>query len=308
MKNYQAKIQFKDVDGVVYSLLGDDSLGVRFSDFQTAQFLELTEDIEKLQEGVRDKIVAEAHYLVSWLHRFPEIAFLFGIFFSHSSLIGFYYFIAAFLIEIFRFRVFGASRLASFLCLIWNRTKWPIFLILCLVLWPVNKILSLILVIFLIGQGMFMIISVALLFLMRVIVGTLAYYGLIIKDRRHWILHTEGLALLCVIDRWRMELLTPREALKFYPGSEKDKDVEFYELHSTKNFVRAYWNRPILNAVVFFFWGMTVTEILMTVYLVIIRNFMGAGFTLILAILSLTCFYFTHNWALNYEKFKNQNI
>lgn len=300
MKNYQAKIQFKDVNGVVYSLLGDDSLGVRFSDFQTAQFLELTEDIEKLQEGVRDKIVAEAHYLASWLHRFPEVAFLLGVFYSHSVLIGFYCFIAAFLIEIFRLRVFGASRLASFLCLVWNRVKWPIFLLLCLILWPANKVLSLILIIFLIGQGMFIIISGALLFLMRVIVGTLAYYGLIIKDRRHWILHTEGLALLCVIDRWRMELLTPKEALKFYPGNEKDKDVEFYELQSTKNFIRAYRNRPVFNALVFFFWGMTIAETLITVYSVIIRNFIGAGLTLILAVLSLMLFYFTHNWALRH--------
>jgi hypothetical protein len=62
--------------------------GLRFGGFQTHQFIELTEELEELRPGVREEIVAEAHYLVYWLHRFPEISFFVGTSISQSLFIG----------------------------------------------------------------------------------------------------------------------------------------------------------------------------------------------------------------------------
>src|SRR5207247_9452135 len=62
-----------DVQGSLYS-----ARGLRFGGFQTAQFMTVTADLEARQSGIRAEIVAEAHHLVNWLHRFPEITFLVG--------------------------------------------------------------------------------------------------------------------------------------------------------------------------------------------------------------------------------------
>jgi len=142
------EMPFNDVMGSLYS-----GGGLRFGGFQTGEFLEATEPLEKKQPGIREKIVSEAHYLVFWLHKFPEIAFFLGIVFYKNLWTAFLLFIAAFIFEFIRFYLFGSSPFLSGVCRFWNWIKIPAFIIASIILWPEGNFLSVILIVFLIIQG-----------------------------------------------------------------------------------------------------------------------------------------------------------
>lgn len=139
------KMQPKDIMGSLYS-----SGGLRFGGFQTYQFLELTEELEKIRPGVREEIVGEAHYLAYWLHNFPEIAFFVGTIISRSFLVGILCFIGGYILEVARFYTFGASPLISQLCRLWNWVKIAFFIAVAILLWPEGKLLPIIFIAFLI--------------------------------------------------------------------------------------------------------------------------------------------------------------
>jgi len=210
-----------DVMGSLYS-----KGGLRFGGFQTQQFLEVTEDIEELRPGVREEIVAEADSLIRWQHRFPEIAFLLGTVMTGSLLIGFLSFLGAYLIEILRFYTFGASPVLSRLCGLWGWVKWPLFLGAAILLWQQARMVSIVLITFLILQGLFMLVSVIGMFPIRAIIATLLFRAF--RKKHPHIHNMEGLAMQFVIDRWRMKLLPPEEALKFYHVD--NKEIDFYNL------------------------------------------------------------------------------
>ena len=287
------KMKPVDVQGVVYS-----SGGLRFGGFPTERFLKLTEDLEEITPGIRDKIIAEAHYLAFWLHRLPELAFLIGILYSQSLVFSLILFVVAFGLEILRFRIFGASLFASFLCQLWNWFKWPLYFISFLILWPINKFLFISIIAFLVLEGLLGIFSTILLALIRIVVGVLAYRGFL--DKYHWVLYLEYLALQHVIDRWRMKLLPPKEALKFSEASKED--IKFYELNSKETHIRAYINRPFLEAIVSCFWLLTVGGIIMMVYSLFTGNLLGIPVGFLVTAISLILWYILHNRALKHPK------
>lgn len=287
------KMQPVDTMGSLYS-----SAGLRFGGFRTSQFIELTEDLEELRPGVREEIVAEAHYLAFWLHRFPEIAFFFGTLVSRSLLVGFLCFVGAFLLEIFRFYTFGASPLLSHLHRLWNWIKWPLFIGASLLLWPEGRLIPLVFMIFLILQGWAGLISTLGMLPIKLAILTLLYR--LSGKKRPRIFNMEGHAMQYVIDRWRMKLLPPKEALKFYQASKED--IEFYELSSEESFMKAYKNKPFLNAIVSCFWLLTVGGVVMIVYSLFTRNLLGITIGFLLTAISLMIWYILHNWALKHPK------
>jgi hypothetical protein len=190
------KMEPRDVMGSLYS-----EAGLRFGGFQTTVFLDATEPIEEKKPGIRKRIVAEAHYLVHWLHKFPEIAFFFGIIFYESVWIALLLFVVAFIIEHIRFYIFGASPFLSQVCKIWNWMKIPIFIIASINLWHEGRVLSISLIVFLIIQGWFDIVSSIGMLPIKLIFVRIIYkiYG------GHWH-NTEGMAMSFVINRWRLKL------------------------------------------------------------------------------------------------------
>lgn len=198
------------------------SRGLRFGGFQTAEFLEVTDDIEELRPGVREEIIAEAHYLVYWLHRFPEIAFFFGTLFSLSLLVGSICFVGAFLLETFRFHTFGASPFVSRLCWLWGWIKIPLFIGASILLWPEVKPISIVFVIFLILQGWLGIISAVVMLPIRMLIATL----LVSSYKNARLSNMEGLTMQYIIYRWRMKLLPPEEVHKFDMGTDFARNKE----------------------------------------------------------------------------------
>jgi len=112
-----------DVQGSLYS-----ARGLRFGGFQTAQFMTVTADLEARQSGIRAEIVAEAHHLVNWLHRFPEITFLVGAVATRSILLGLLCSFGGYVFEIARFYLLGSSPLLSRVSWLWVWLRPPIFL------------------------------------------------------------------------------------------------------------------------------------------------------------------------------------
>ncbi len=177
--------------------------GLRFGGFQIADFLEATEPLEEKRSGIREEIIAEAHYLVLWRDRFPEIAFFFGIILYQSLWVALLLFVAAFILEIIRFYIFGAiaSLFLSRLCRFWNWAKIPAFIIAAIILWPENIFLSITLLIFLIIQGWFGLVTTIGMLPIILLVGRFVYktYG----GQGH---NMEGLAMNFIINRWRLRL------------------------------------------------------------------------------------------------------
>ena len=185
-----------DVMGSLYS-----EGGLRFGGFQTSDFLDATEPLEAKQPGVRDKIVAEAHCLVFWLHKFPEIAFFFGIILYKSLWVALLLFVAAFILEIISFYIFGSSPFLSRACKVWNWIKIPIFIIAAISLWPEGTFLPIILIVFLIIQGWFDLVASVGMLPIRLIAGRIIYK----KYGGHWH-NMEGMAMNFVINQWRLKL------------------------------------------------------------------------------------------------------
>ena len=197
-------MRMKHVDnvGAIYS-----SSGVRFGGFQTAEFLVATESLESLRPGVREEIIAEAHYLVNWLHRFPEVVFVLGLLLAHSLMGAFLLFVVAYVMEYARFYVLGPSRLVSSLCRSWEWIKVPVCLLVAVLLWNTSRVQAVATVVFLLAQGWLTLGTTVVLFPVRLLLNTALY-------RRFSHLHpqihnTEGIALMEVIGSWTRRLNPP---------------------------------------------------------------------------------------------------
>ena len=190
------EMSFNDVMGSLYS-----GVGLRFGGFLTSEFLSATEPLEERRSGVRKEIVAEAHYLVFWLHMFPEITFFFGIVLYKSLWVALFLFALAFILEIIRFYFFGASPFLSRICRIWNWVKIPLFIIAAIIFWPEKNFLSIALIVFLVIQGWFDLIASLGMLPMRLMVGKIVYA----KYGGNWH-NMEGMAMNFVINRWRLKL------------------------------------------------------------------------------------------------------
>lgn len=175
--------------------------GLRFGGFQTGDFLEATEPLEKKQPGIREKIVGEAHYLVFWLHKFPEIAFFLGIVFYKNLWTASLLFIVAFILEFIRFYTFGSSLFLSGVCRFWNWIKIPTFIITSIILWPEGHFLPIVLLIFLIIQGWFDLITIIGMLPIRLVAGRIIY-----KKYGEHCNNMEGMAMSFVINKWRLKL------------------------------------------------------------------------------------------------------
>lgn len=185
-----------DVMGSLYS-----GGGLRFGGFQTSDFLNATEPLEERRSGVRKEIVAEAHYLVLWLNKFPEITFFLGIVLYKSLWVALFLFVLAFILEIIRFYFFGASPFLSRICRIWNWVKIPLFIIVAIIFWPENSFLSITLIVFLVIQGGYNLITSLGMLPVRLMVGKIFYA----KYGGPWH-NMEGMAMNFVINRWRLKL------------------------------------------------------------------------------------------------------
>lgn len=190
------KMEPRDVMGSLYS-----EGGLRFGGFQTADFLSATEPLEEKRHGIRGEIIAEAHYLVFWLHKFPEIAFFFGIILYKSLWVALLLFAIAFFLEIIRFYIFGSSLFLSRLCKFWNWIKIPLFIIAAVVLWPGGIFWPVTLLAFLIIQGWFDLIASVAMLPIRLIVGRFIY-----KKYGGHLHNMEGMAVSFIINRWRLKL------------------------------------------------------------------------------------------------------
>ena len=185
-----------DVAGSLYS-----EGGLRFGGFQTMDFFYATEQLEEKRPGIREEIVAEAHYLVYWLHRFPEIAFSFGIIFYRSLLLGLLLFAAAYILEVVRFYAFGPRMLLSHACRVWNWVKVPVFIVAAGILWSDGILLPITLLVFGVVQGWFSAVSSVGMLPVRLAIARIVYkrYG------GHWH-NMEGMAMNFVINNWRLKL------------------------------------------------------------------------------------------------------
>jgi len=190
------RMPFNDVMGSLYS-----GGGLRFGGFQTSDFLGATEPLEEKRSGVREEIVAEAHYLVFWLDKFPEIAFFLGIVLYKSLWVALLLFVLAFILEIIRFYIFGSSPFLSRACRVWNWIKIPTFITAAIILWTEESFLSITLMAFLIIQGWFDLIASVAMLPIRLIVGQIVFS----KYGGPWH-NMEGMAMNFVINRWRLKL------------------------------------------------------------------------------------------------------
>jgi len=196
-KNTPLRMPFKNVMGSMYS-----ASGLRFGGFQTSDFLTATEILEKKHLVTREKIVAETNYLVFWLHEFPEVAFFLGIIFYKNIWAALLLFVIAFIVEIIRFYLMGASEFLSKICRFWRWIKLPVFVITALIFWSEGRSsLSLILAIFLIIQGWLNLVVSIGLFPIRLITARIVHkrYG------AHWH-NMEGMAMSFVINKWKLKL------------------------------------------------------------------------------------------------------
>ena len=185
-----------DVMGCLYS-----QKGLRFGGFQTSEFISVTEPLESARPGVREEIVAEAHYLVHWLFNFSEIAFLSGMLIYKSVYIALLSFLAAFIIEIIRFYSIGPSVLLAQLSRLWGYARIPAFIIAAASLWSEERSLSYVLLTFLIVQGGLNLIGTVAMLPIRIAAGRIVYK--MMGGQWH---NLEGSAMYLVINRWRLKL------------------------------------------------------------------------------------------------------
>ncbi|MYG40407.1 MAG: hypothetical protein F4201_06310 [Nitrospira sp. SB0677_bin_15] len=142
--------------GSLYSSPRPGVVGVWFCGWTEANFVNATEALEEKRPGVNEEIVAEAHYLVLWLHRLPQIGFFCGVIFFNSLLAGLLLFGVAFILEYMRFYMFGASLLLSQLSKIWGYIKVPAFIVAAVSLWPQGMFLPIALAVFLVSSTVLM--------------------------------------------------------------------------------------------------------------------------------------------------------
>jgi hypothetical protein len=192
-------MKYSDTMGVVYS-----AAGLRFGGFQMADFLTWTAPLEEARPGVREEIVAEAHYLANWLHRFPEFAFFLGLLAFRSLAVSLLFFVAAYVLEYSRFYFLGPSPFLSLLCRLWEWLKLPALVIAAIILWPTSRVQAATALAFLILRGWLTLGTGAVLLPIRLLLSKIIYQRF---SRIHPQIHnTEGIALMTVINAWSRRL------------------------------------------------------------------------------------------------------
>ena len=188
------RMQAVDVGGTLHS-----AAGLRFGGFRTDQFLAATSELEKYHPGVREEIVAEAHQTCVWLHRFPELAFLVPVLVTHSILIGLLCFVTAYLLEIVRFYTLGTSIIIAQLSRLWSWLKAPGFIGASISLFPDHRVTSIVLLVFLLVQGYFTILSTVAMLPLRLPLSTWMLQRFGMKNTQ--IHNMEGMALTWSINK-----------------------------------------------------------------------------------------------------------
>jgi hypothetical protein len=148
------RMPYNDRDGVLYS-----GGGLRFGGFRTCDFLEVTSDLAEKEAGVRERIVAEAHYLRNWVDGFAEVGFFIGLLIFRSWWAACLAFLVAHTLEVARFWTFGASPLLSNVCRVWTWVKVPLFAALAVFLWREHQVLAYVIGGFVVIQGFFSVLS-----------------------------------------------------------------------------------------------------------------------------------------------------
>ncbi len=203
------KMPSRDIQGVVHS-----ARGVNFG-WATEDFDLWTSECEERRTGSREEIVAEAHHLAVWPHHFAEIAFIIGTLYASlfmdsglmSLVVGFLCLIAALQVEVIRFHSSETSRTLAYVSMAWGLLKWPVFVMAALHFWPHEKLISIVLVLFLIAQGWLRLITEALSPVRSAATGWVV--KLLHVDETSLTHVAEGLFLSRTIDRWRKELGLP---------------------------------------------------------------------------------------------------
>lgn len=202
------RMQPLDVSGILYSSPRKGAVGLRLG-WQMNEFAQWTDDLEALRPGAREEIVAEAHFLINWRHRFAEMAFFFGSLWAHSSLVGLLCLAVALPLEDLRFTVFGPSRILSQLSRLWTWIRWPLFLGAAVFLWQEFETISVVFVIFIILQGVFNLITVTISMALVPIATRIA---LLLHEDNPYLFALPVMSVLWITDRWRRELgLVPRD-------------------------------------------------------------------------------------------------
>ena len=132
-----------DVAGSVYS-----SGGLRFGGFQTFDFLLATENLEKLCSGVIQEIVAEAHYLAFWQHRFPDFVFLLSAWWTRSAGLALLLAALGYCLELLRFFLLGPSRMIAVLSWLWGWLRLAAYPVAVVLTWSESKFLAVALAVF----------------------------------------------------------------------------------------------------------------------------------------------------------------
>lgn len=193
------RMSFRDVLGSIYS-----RKGLRFGGFQTIEFIAVTEELEVLRPGVREEVVAEAHYLACWIDRFPEIAFYVAFLESRSLLLALLISACAYVCEFIRFYLLGPSLFLSHVCRLWDWVKFPASVIVAVLLWPESRAASIIVLVFVAIQGWLSIVTCVIFFPIRMVGGSIV--KTLLGHVHPTIYNYEGMALNHVIDRWRHKL------------------------------------------------------------------------------------------------------
>jgi len=194
-----------DVSGIVYS-----SGGLRFG-VPTEKFLEETDELEYMRPGVRSEIIGEAHYLSRWSHKFPDVAFLITLLIWESVPLALAGFATAYVVETLRFYAFGPSRTISRMCDVWHWLAVPLFIGGAVFLWSEERFLSVVLIVYLLIQGLAFILSRLAMILFRYPWSKVLDVMLGNRDPSYHFL--EARSLLMVIDRWRKRLTASPSAL-----------------------------------------------------------------------------------------------
>ena len=183
-----------DIQGSLYS-----SAGLRLGGFPTQQFLEATEQLEQTRPGTRDRIIKEAHFTVKWLHAFPEIGFLIGVLWTKSVLLALIIALGCYIFELVRAGFVGDSPISAIACQLWKFLKIPAYLLAAWILWHTSAWLSSWLIIFLIFQGWFSLLTSIVFSPFRIIFATylLRRFG----DDNHHIHNFEANAVAYIIQR-----------------------------------------------------------------------------------------------------------
>gem|GEM_PF-4953599 len=129
------------------------------------------------------------------------VAFLVGVVTFRSLAYASAFFVLAFLLEMGRFYAFGASRTLSRACWLWHIVRFPLYIAAAIWLWPTGRLLAIVVIAFIILQGLWLLASAVMMLPLRLLVSRLVYNW---ASHVHPQIHNmEGMAMARVITRWR---------------------------------------------------------------------------------------------------------